>query len=329
MKLILDSYGTALLRKDHHLIVRNKEGTFDIDPEKVETILVSRGVVVSSDALILAIENSIDVIFTDKRGSVKGRVWSAKIGSATIIRRRQLEFTFSPKAVEWIKKIIMEKISNQIALLLAYYPDEKPLQTEFDTVINRLEDYRKKVETVKGDIIPQVAHTLRGWEGSASRNYFSLLGKILPEQYQSSGRSQHPARDLFNALLNYAYGILYGKIEAALVRAGIDPYVGVLHREEYNRPVLTYDVIEKYRIWADYVVVSLLQQEVFGDEAYSVDSQGAYWLEGLGKRILIQAMYDYLAEEVQFDKKKMSREKHIEKFASDLATMFFRFKISK
>ncbi len=327
MRLVLDSYATSLVKKDNALVIRNKDGNFTVDPSKVEAIIISRGALVSSDAIIFALEHSIDIIFTDKLGKVKGRVWSPKVSAVTLIRRHQLEFAFSPQAVEWVKNILKEKITNQIAVLLAFRPaDDKDLQNKIMSVINRLQDYRKKIEAEKASFITDAASSLRGWEGAAGKAYFSVLGKLVLPQYVSEQRTQHPARDIFNALLNYAYGILYGKIESALIKAGIDPYVGVFHREDYGRPVLTFDVIEKYRHWADFVVVSLLRQEVITRECFSVDSEGGYWLEGLGKRILIQSMYDYLDEQVTINGRKKARGQHIEDYAYDLAKMFLRFK---
>jgi len=35
-----------------------------------------------------------------------------------------------------------------------------------------------------------------------------------------------PAKDEFNAMLNYGYGMLYGMIERSVVVAGLDPYIG-------------------------------------------------------------------------------------------------------
>ena len=54
--------------------------------------------------------------------------------------------------------------------------------------------------------------------------------------------------DVANALLNYGYGLLYGKVESGLIKAGIDPYICVLHRDEYNRPVLVYNIIESLEL---------------------------------------------------------------------------------
>ncbi|MBM3405555.1 MAG: CRISPR-associated endonuclease Cas1, partial [Bacteroidetes bacterium] len=116
--------------------------------------------------------------------------------------------------------------------------------------------------------------------------------------------------------------ILYGKVEGALIKAGIDPYVGVLHRDEYNRPVLAYDVIEKYRVWADYVVFGLCLQEVVNEDCFTIKEDGSYWLEASGKRILIQSVNDYLSEIIKVKGMERSRESHIELHAHNLAQRF-------
>lgn len=167
--------------------------------------------------------------------------------------------------------------------------------------------------------------SLRGWEGAASKIYFDTLCNFLPEDYRFNGRS-HPATDVFNALLNYAYGILYGKIEGTLIKAGIDPYIGVFHREDYNRPVLVFDIIELYRVWADFVVVNLCMQKAIIPECYSVQPNGTYWLEPLGRRMVIQGMSDYLEDLITIKGQNRSRNTHLQLYAHSLAQMFLNFK---
>ncbi len=326
MVLVINSLGAALLRKDNTLVLKKEGKNFPIHPSKIDSIVIYKGVIISSDAIALAVENSIDLVIMDKIGKVKARMWSPKISSIATIRRKQLQFTFSEQAVKWIKEILQEKIKNQTALLMAFYPEEIQLARRFDIVINKLTDYKQKIASAKGDLIPEVAHSLRGWEGAANRQYFYAINLILPEKYHFESRSQHPAKDVFNAMLNYAYGILYNKIEAALIRAGIDPYIGVLHREEYNRPVLTFDIIEKYRVWAEFVVIHILQQEVIDEDCYSTSDNGAVWLEDMGRRIVIQAMYDYLSDTVPYKNKNIKREEIISKYAFDMAKTFLTFK---
>ncbi|MCF8222302.1 MAG: CRISPR-associated endonuclease Cas1 [Bacteroidales bacterium] len=326
MDLILNTFGTSLLKENDNLIIIHKDGKQKIHPEKIKSIIIGRGAQISSDATILAINHQIDIFFVDRAGDPVGRVWSVKYGSVTTIRRQQLDFTFSNKATEWIKKIIAEKIGNQIAIILSFAPGDEYTISRTETAIRKLNDYKTKVENITVDIISEISRTLRGWEGASGRVYFETLNLFLPEQFKSKGRSQHPATDPINCLLNYGYGILYGKIESALVKAGVDPYIGIFHREDYNRPVLVFDIIEKFRVWVDYVVLTLIIQEAIDEECYSVKEDGSYWLEGLGKRILIQSLNDYMEEIITLNGLERSRLNHIQMFAHSVAKMFMNFK---
>lgn len=318
---MLNSYGTSLQREQGRFVVYTQEGKDYIVPGQVRTITVSKGAKVSSDAVLLAIEHEIDLLFVDGQGSPKGRVWSVKYGSIATIRRNQVEFIFSPKAVEWVKQLLAYKMETQIAVLLTLAPAGEEGERRVQRAINALEDHKRKVLQLQGEVVADVAPSLRGWEGAASRRYFEALSLALPEAYQFGGRSQHPAQDAFNALLNYGYGMLYGKVEGALIKAGIDPYVGVFHRDDYNRPVLVFDVIERYRVWVDYVVLQLCRQEAFPEECF-VERNGGIWLEGLGKRILVQSVNDYLAEVVPLKGVERSRAVHIQQYAHQLAKYF-------
>nr|NQU90351.1 CRISPR-associated endonuclease Cas1 [Bacteroidota bacterium] len=329
MQLVLNTFGTSLQKDNNMFLVAHKDGKQHIHPDTLKSILISKGANISSDAALLAVENEIEVLFVDGKGQPQGRLWSVKYGSVSTIRRQQLDFTFSKAAVGWIKRIIKQKIDNQVALLLSLEPYETKQENKIDGAIKKLTDYKKKIDVVDGEIISDVAPSLRGWEGAASRNYFECLFLFIPEVYKFEKRTQHPATDVFNCLLNYGYGILYGKIEGALIKAGIDPYVGIFHREDYNRPVLVFDVIEKFRVWIDYVVMSLITQKVIDEDCYSVKDDGSFWLEALGKRILIQSVNDYLDEVIKMNSLDRSRESHIQLFAQNLAQTFLNYKPDK
>lgn len=322
MELIISTFGTSLNRENEGFVITTTEGRQRIPAEGITSIQISRGAQISSDAVMLAMEKEIEVLFMDKNGNVTGRIWSPKYGSVSTIRKGQLNFSFSTEAIRWIKEVICQKIENQQALLLTFESSDSMIQNHVQKSIRRLEDYRTKVSTINGEVISDIASTLRGWEGLSSKIYFETLNLFLPEQYRFEKRSQHPATDVANAFLNYGYGVLYGKVEGALIKAGIDPYIGVLHRDDYNRPVLVYDVIELYRVWVDYVVFTLLTQNVITDEFYSVQSDGSYWLESLGRRVLIQSLNDYLEETIEVNGNSRSRAYQIFLYAQKLAQQF-------
>lgn len=319
MELVLNTFGTSINRDNEGFVIRSKGREQRVPLNGITAIQIGKGVQITSDAVMLAIENEIDILFVERTGMSMGRVWSSRYGSISTIRKGQLNFVQTPDALLWIQQIIAEKIANQQALLLLMNADDLALLRVRERNLNRLEDYRTKVMGAKGAFVADCAAQLRGWEGMASKIYFSTLNLFIPEQYRFEARSQHPARDVVNALLNYAYGMLYGKLEGLLIKAGIDPYVGVLHRDNYNRPVLVYDVIERYRIWADYVVYSLVNQQAVTDDFCTVQTDGACWLEDFGRRVLIQTVNDYLNEVVAINNLSRSRITHMMLYTQDLA----------
>lgn len=325
MELVLNTFGTSLNRDNEAFVVTNKKGRQRVPVEGIDSVQIGRGVQVTSDAILLAIEHEIDVLFMERGGMPGGRVWSPRYGSISTIRKGQLKFLSGTAALQWIKGVISEKISNQQALLLMMDGDSAETRRQRESAINRIERFRLKVETVDGATVGECAPMLRGWEGSASKIYFEAYSALLPERYRFEARSQHPALDAVNAFLNYGYGLLYGRIEGCLIKSGIDPYVGVLHRDNYNRPVLVYDVIERYRIWIDFVVAHLVCQHVVTDDLYSVQADGSYWLEALGRRVLIQSVNDYLDEVVDIDGVARSRDTHIMLYTQRLAQIFKKY----
>lgn len=325
MELIINTFGTTLSRNREGFVISTADGEQRVPVSAVSTIQISRGTKITSDAIMLAIEHEVQLIFVEHNGKLVGRVWSPKYGSISTIRKGQLNFSLSPHSKDWIKEVIIEKIENQQAFITAIQLSEQTHEQETKSAIRKLEDYILKIKKLDGEFLSDIAPSLRGWEGAATKEYYKTLNNFIPEEYRFTKRSQHPATDATNALLNYGYGMLYGKIEGILIKTGIDPYVGVLHRDDYNRPVLVYDIIEKYRIWIDYVVYAILSQRVMTSEFYSIKKDGSYWLEGLGKRVLIQSVNDYFEEVVLIKDKSRTRLNHIAGYVQELAQIFKKY----
>ena len=323
MHLVLNSYGASIRQHNATFEVTTAKGKQSIHPRDVKTITIAKAARISSDAVLLAIQHEIDVLFVDNMGMPKGRIWSVKYGSISDIRRKQLEFFYSPAAVPWVKNMILDKMNNQVAMLLSIQLNATPHnQDKISRTINSIEDYKRKVRKLTGESVSDIAPTLRGWEGAAANKYFQAISLCLPTDYQFQSRTRLPAKDYFNCMLNYGYGMLYGKIEAALIKAGIDPYVGIFHRDDYNRPALVFDVIEKFRIWIDYVIIQLALQQAMSPECFTKKEGGGLWLDGLGKRIVIQSINDYFAEIININGLERSRAEHLQKHAHRLAQTF-------
>lgn len=300
MQLIINTYGTYVHVKDDLFEVSlTKDGEkqkHHFASQKVTSILMSKGAALSTDAIILAMKNNIDIIVFEYDGVPVGRFWHSKPGSTSKIRKQQLEASLNETGVYWIKSWLTNKIGNQIELLKrlkSHRPASAELIQEKIEVINGI---KIKIKELKGAKIDEIADTLRGLEGTSGRIYFKVLSSLLAERYQFEGRSFRPATDSFNAFLNYAYGVLYSRVEKVLIIAGLDPYVGFMHRDDYNMKSMVFDFIEPYRTYADEVVFKLFSAKKINDSHTDKITNG-YILNAEGKNILMQSFMHFLDED--------------------------------
>jgi CRISPR-associated protein Cas1 len=138
--------------------------------------------------------------------------------------------------------------------------------------------------------VEKAADTLRGLEGNAQRAYLQTLSFLLPPHLRFDGRSKRPSVDLFNALLNYAYGILYSRIEKTLWHVGLNPYFGFLHGDTRKQKNFLFDFIEPYRPWVDKIVFNLCARKEASTQHLRDLPGGGVWLNDDGKKLLSLAM---------------------------------------
>ena len=78
MELILNTYGISLNRDNEAFVITQKGERHRVPADDVRSIQISRGAQITSDAVMLAIEHEIDVMFMDRGGTPVGRIWSPR-----------------------------------------------------------------------------------------------------------------------------------------------------------------------------------------------------------------------------------------------------------
>jgi len=320
MQLILNTWGASLHVRTGVFEVVSNDGRQTFSPSKVTSLLLGPGCRISSDAALLALKHEIAILFTDRQGQPQGRVWSPRYGSISTIRRKQVAFAQSAPGAEWVVGGIVAKLNHQMGLL-AKIKQGRPSQADIiEPAILKITLSARQIAEGLPYTLPADADRLRGLEGVAARAYFEALAQLLPKEFSFKNRSKRPAKDKFNCVLNYLYGMLYSYVEGALIKAGLDPYMGVLHMDEYNRPTLVFDAIEPYRAWADAVTVQLCVRKLLDDELFDIEpSNGNHWLNTVGKKLIIPAFNDYMHEVVDRNHRRRSRLTHLQDDAHALA----------
>jgi len=300
MQLYLTTHGTYLHVKDAIFEVRSRQedGTVSkrhFAASKVKAIVFTVNGALSTEAIFLAVKHNVDILFAEGNGTPIGRVWHSRPGSTTKIRKQQLRVSVAGGALTWVTGWLEQKMRQQAELLKALKKHRTKHHDLLDTEFARINNLADSVATIgkTGGDIAAIAPTLRGLEGTAGRHYFQTLSALIPKEFRFATRNFRPALDPFNAFLNYAYGVLYGHIERALLIAGIDPYTGFMHRDDYNQKSMVFDFIEPYRIHADHVVFRLFSGKKINREHYENLTNGI-GLTKPGKQVLLEKLNDYL-----------------------------------
>ena len=129
---------------------------------------------------------------------------------------------------------------------------------------------------------------LQGLEGKAAQEYFSCFNDLILQQmddFRFDGRNRRPPTDKVNALLSLTYSILSRDCEAALEGAGLDPYMGFIHRLRPGRCSLALDLIEELRpSFADRFVLYCINQRVLTQKDFITQENGAVVLTEQGRK---------------------------------------------
>ncbi len=304
MQLILNTFGASLRRKEGMFLVVSGEKRVTLSPRKVQSILLTSSVHLSTDAVRLALEHHIDIVLLDSRGDPYGRFWHGRPGSTAQVRRRLLEVSLTEGGVLLAREWVVQKLQAQVGLvrdLARTRPDRaEPLEQH----AGRIEGYAQQAGTVARATLDEVRGTLMGLEGAAGREYFAALSLALPARFRFQGRSRSPARDEFNCLLNYAYGVLYGLVERGCLLTGLDPYIGLLHTDNYNKRSLAFDLIEQFRVHAERVVMNLFAARKVTQELFD-QQDGGFRLNQDGRALLLGAFNEHLDRAVHHGRRRL------------------------
>lgn len=269
MELVVEGKGSFVGKHQGRLRVTRAQKTVTEVPliHLKQIIIVDSGVGISSDVIRVCSEEGIPIHFLSGRGAAIASLYSAGLTGTVMTRRAQLLAYEQQMGVKVAKAFVTGKLENQANLLryMAKYRKETNLALHKELMLVALEmrDFIYELEQLKGEKIDDVREQFLSIEGRAAQRYWAMVGRIIPSELQWPGRETQGATDVFNAALNYGYGILYGQIEHALTLAGLDPFGGFLHTDRPGKPSLVLDCIEEFRqAIVDRTIIGLVNKHV-------------------------------------------------------------------
>lgn len=296
----IQSFGARLRSRDGLFVVylpdlsgagQHREEEFAAS--SVDSIMLHPHTSASVDALLLAQKHQIPVLLLDERELPASFLAGLQPPSSFHIWKQQLLLHGTSEGLGYAREWLCLKVRRKIEWLgkLRSYR-EGPALERINNCLTVLHDTHARLAHHSLVNPGSAAASLRGIEGQGQRVYLDTLSSLLPAQTKFDGRSRRPAEDIFNAMLNYAYGILYNWVERALWETGLNPYIGFLHSGERQHKALLFDLIEPFRPWMDKAVFKLCARKQVNSQQHARQlPEGGFWLNTEGKRIVAETVY--------------------------------------
>lgn len=301
--------GSSIRKDGEQLVVYLPDGTKKALPSMTIAALALHGnVQISTQAIHFCAARNIGVHWLSFGGHYVGAVTA---GAGGVQRKnRQYQMMQDPLCrLRLAVRVVMAKVENQLRYALRSSrskPDmERPqevesalsrLRTELASIarigemtdgIGREFEDNSVCKTTEEDA-NRMIEELRGHEGMAGREYFSIIPFLLnlpnDDLLCFQGRNRRPPRDPFNALLSFGYALLYRDCVAALLAVGLEPAVGFLHTPRSAAYPLALDLTELFRVilW-DIPLIGSVNRKQWKKEDFDITS-GQVWLNPNGRR---------------------------------------------
>ena len=253
MELIVETHGVLVSKHQGRLrVMRDKEKLQEVPLVMLEQVLItSNGVAVTSDVVRVCSENGIPIHFVNGDGRSYGTLYSSGLTGTIQTRRAQLEAYSDERGAALAHAFVHGKLENQVNLLRAMAKNRRENDPdcfeETQWIVGEIRDALAAAEDTVGKTCDEIRLQLLAAEGRGAERYWTGVRRLLLADLDWPGRQTQGATDPLNTALNYGYGILYARVERALILAGLDPYAGFIHTDRPGKPSLELDLIEEFR----------------------------------------------------------------------------------
>lgn len=257
------SRGENISFKNDNIIIRGDDNKIKHQSScyRLFTVFVVGHISVTSGLLERSKRFGFNLVFMNHNLKVYG-TWTNGAEGNVNLRRKQYCYNKS----EIAQRLVLNKISQQIKAL-------RKIRSRSDLKNRTIRKLTTQLDylTTKDFELKE----LLGVEGTAAKIYFQALF----EEFNWQARRPRAKQDITNCLMDIGYSLLFCFVEGLLLVYGFDVYVGVYHREFYQRKSLVCDLVEPFRPIIDYTIYKAYKLNQIKTDDFSV-IQNQYSLFG-------------------------------------------------
>jgi len=288
--LYVTSPNTYLSLDGENIVIQKDGGEFARIPLHNLESIVAFGYTGASPALMGACaKKNIGLSFMTQSGKFLSRIVGENRGNVTL---RKAQYRISDSEVQSTsiaRNFIVGKIFNA-RWVIERATRDYTLRLDVEKLKRASQFMAKSIDNV---ISCENLEQLRGFEGEAASQYFSVFDDLILQQKDDfffNARNKRPPLDNVNAMLSFVYTLLAHDVAGALETVGLDAYVGFLHRDRPGRISLALDLMEELRsVYADRFVLSLINKRIVNEKGFMQKENGAVVMEEDTRKAILTA----------------------------------------
>jgi len=211
------------------------------------------------------------------------------LSSAQRHLRQFRAFSDERRTIDLARRLVIAKLETQLRYVLRSTQGKERRTDAIERLCDRIRDALRRASAADS------CEALLGHEGTGAAAYFEalpdLLSRELGHEFAFDGRNRQPPRDRVNAILSFAYGMLYREALQAIIAVGLHPGVGFYHRPRSSAHPLALDVMELFRVpIVDMAVVPAINRRTFDATADFNVLPGRVLLSDSGRKKVIEVI---------------------------------------
>jgi CRISPR-associated protein Cas1 len=266
-----------------------KEKKTRIPVINLQGIVCFGNVMISPYLMGYCTKKGVTITHLSENGRFLARIQGPATGNV-LLRKEQYRLSDDAfRSAVVAKAIVLGKLSNSRTVLQRVLRDHGDKVN--DAAIERaVREMGQALDRLQNE---SELEAIRGVEGETARQYFSVFNEMITIQnaeFNFHERNRRPPLDRVNALLSFIYTLLYHDMRSAAETCGLDPAVGLLHRDRPGRMSLALDLMEEFRpFFADRLVLSLINLKQVGERGFSVAGNGAVTMDDETRKTVLVA----------------------------------------
>ena len=297
--LFVTTQGAYLAKEGETVLVRvERETRLRLPIHTIGGIVCFGNVTCSPFLMGFCAERDVAISFLTERGRFLARVQGPVSGNVLLRREQYRRADDMDVSAQMAKSVLTGKLANCRTVLQRALRDHS---TKLNS--DKVGDVSKKIgyalDRLQADL---PLNRLRGIEGDAAHNYFSVFDHLIVSQKEDfvfKERNRRPPLDRVNCLLSFLYTLVLHDVRSGLESVGLDPAVGFLHRDRPGRPSLALDMMEEFRPFlADRLTLSLINMNQVRAKGFTEMESGAVLMDDETRKTLLIAYQKRKQDEI-------------------------------